>query len=179
MSTSSSSGRSNQGFPRGGGAGVAHGTCRETMTSIPPFPQEILDYIVDILQDEPQTLRDCCLVAKSWAPRTRKHLFAHVTFNSPSRLEAWKKTFLDHTNSPASYTRPLLVISVGVVITSADVDENSWVLAFSNVVRLTVRNGMRPGLLQLSTDSPQFMHLSRSRRSSPLCVSYRSSWTWK
>ena len=162
---------------------MAHGTCRETMMSIPPLPQEILDYIVDILQDEPQTLRDCCLVAKSWAPRTRKHLFAHVTFNSPSRLEAWKKTFPDHTNSPASYTRSLLVISVGVVITSADVDENSWVLAFSNVVRLTVRNGMRdPGFCsvqQLSTDSPQFMHLSRSRRYLPLCVSYRSSWTWK
>ena len=122
---------------------MAHGTCRETMMSIPPLPQEILDYIVDILQDEPQTLRDCCLVAKSWAPRTRKHLFTHVTFNSPSRLDAWKKTFPDHTNSPASYTRSLLVISVGVVITSADVDENSWVLAFSNVVRLTVRNGMR------------------------------------
>ncbi|KAF9645264.1 hypothetical protein BDM02DRAFT_3073690, partial [Thelephora ganbajun] len=44
------------------------------------LPPEILDYIVDLLHDEPETLKQCCLVSKSWVSRTRKHLFANVEF---------------------------------------------------------------------------------------------------
>ncbi|KAF9642961.1 hypothetical protein BDM02DRAFT_3104213, partial [Thelephora ganbajun] len=46
----------------------------------PHLPPEILDYIVDFLYNEPETLKQCCLVSKSWVPRTRKHLFADINF---------------------------------------------------------------------------------------------------
>ena len=57
------------------------------------LPPEILDYIIDLLYDEVETLGECCLVSKSWVPRTRKHLFAEVAFQAAAELELWKKTF--------------------------------------------------------------------------------------
>jgi len=44
------------------------------------LPPEILDLIVDHLHDEPTALKACCLVSKSWVPRTWNHLFALVEF---------------------------------------------------------------------------------------------------
>ncbi|KAF9643160.1 hypothetical protein BDM02DRAFT_3081141, partial [Thelephora ganbajun] len=44
------------------------------------LPPEILDYIIDLLHDKPETLKQCCLVSKSWVSRTRKHLFADIEF---------------------------------------------------------------------------------------------------
>ncbi|KAF9644805.1 hypothetical protein BDM02DRAFT_3066647, partial [Thelephora ganbajun] len=44
------------------------------------LPPEILDYIVDFLHDTPETLKQCCLVSKSWVSRTRKSLFADIEF---------------------------------------------------------------------------------------------------
>jgi len=74
-------------------------------SSIPP---EIHDLIVDHLLDEPTALKACCLVSKSWIQRTRKHLFARVKFRPfDHRVESWKKTFPDPTNSPAHHTRSL------------------------------------------------------------------------
>ncbi|KAF9789198.1 hypothetical protein BJ322DRAFT_1000595, partial [Thelephora terrestris] len=51
---------------------------------LPYLPPEILDLVTDNLSDEPSTLKACCLVSKSWVPRTRKHLFASVKFNQDS-----------------------------------------------------------------------------------------------
>ena len=48
-----------------------------------PFPQEILDLIIDHLHDEPATLKTSCLVSKAWVQRARKHLFAHIVLDSP------------------------------------------------------------------------------------------------
>ena len=72
-----------------------------------PLPPEILDLIVDHLHDEPTTLRACCLVSKSWIPRTRRHLFARVEFRSSRLFKLWMKAFPDSSNSPAHYTRSL------------------------------------------------------------------------
>ena len=54
----------------------------------PYLPQETLDYIVDLLHDEPETLRERCLLSKPWIPRTRKHLFAdnQVPFRTRARV---------------------------------------------------------------------------------------------
>jgi len=38
--------------------------------SNPYLPPEILDYIVDLLHNSPNALKECCLVSKSWIPRT-------------------------------------------------------------------------------------------------------------
>ncbi|KAF9644347.1 hypothetical protein BDM02DRAFT_3103092, partial [Thelephora ganbajun] len=51
------------------------------ITTVHPYlPPETLDYIVDFLHDNRETLEQCCLVSKSWVPRARKHLFADIKF---------------------------------------------------------------------------------------------------
>jgi len=57
--------------------------------SNPGLPPEILDYIVDFLHDNQNALKRCCLVSKSWIPRTRKHLFADIRFEDGTSLELW------------------------------------------------------------------------------------------
>lgn len=106
-----------------------------TQTTIlnPCFPHEILDYIIDILHDEPETLKQCCLVSRSWVPRTRKHLFADIKLHSPNNLKSWMKTFPDPVNSPAYHACALEIVCVVV-----DSGESDWIQRFSHVERLTV-----------------------------------------
>jgi len=104
------------------------------------LPLEILDCIVDLLHDKPETLKQCCLVSKSWVPRTRKHLFACIKFSTERDLEAWKKTFPDPASSPAYHTRTLSIRCIHVV-TAADAEEGGWIQAFSHVVQLEVWGG--------------------------------------
>jgi len=98
------------------------------------LPPEMLDYTIDLLHNEQETLKRCCLVSKSWVPRTRKYLFAHIRFQSLSDLRAWKETFPDPENSPAYHTHSLLV-SYPRGITA---EEGDWIRMFSSVVRLAV-----------------------------------------
>ena len=44
------------------------------------LPPEIFDLIVEHLREERTTLKVCCVVAKSWVPRARRHLFTRVEF---------------------------------------------------------------------------------------------------
>jgi len=108
--------------------------------SDPQLPPEILDYTIDLLHDEPETLKQCCLVSKSWVPRTRIHLFADIEFHSASDLESWKKTFPDVTNSPARHTHTLFV-GCSQSVVAADAEEGGWIRAFSEVKRLNLDNG--------------------------------------
>ena len=126
--------------------------------SNPYLPRETLDYIVDLLQHEPETLKECCLVSKPWIPRTRKHLFATIEFISVNDLESWKKTFSDPLNSPARYTHTLFFRSAGVVA-AAGAGTGSLVQAFSQVVRLELSASdakplMRFGTLETTSLAP-------------------------
>ena len=103
--------------------------------SIPRLPPEILDHIADILHDEPEALKECCLVSKSWVPRTQKHLFANIELRSEGDLESWKKAFPDPSNSPAHHTHTLKIGGTQV-IRAADVGEGGWIQAFSRVASL-------------------------------------------
>jgi len=105
--------------------------------SNPRLPREIFDYTVDLLHDEPDTLKRCCLVSRSWVPRTRKHLFANIRFYFLDDLEAWKETFPDPANSPAHHTYSLYV-GCPEFVTVADVEEGGWVRTFTRVVHLGV-----------------------------------------
>jgi len=99
------------------------------------LPPEILDLIIDHLPYDPTILKTCCVVSKSWVPRTRKHLFALVEFDaSTSQFSLWKKSFPDPSNSPAHHTRTLCVY--GPHGTSA----GGWIRAFHNVVNLRLSN---------------------------------------
>ena len=112
-----------------------------TMTN-PYLVQEIIDYTIDLLHDDPETLKRCCLVSKSWVPRTRKHLFSHIQFRSPSDLEAWKKTFTDVANPPAYHVRTL-VVGCPRFVTASDAEEGGWIRAFSGVTSLEVNSVAR------------------------------------
>ena len=121
------------------------------------LPPEILDYIADLLHDKSETLRGCCLVSKSWIPRTRKHVFADISFHSPADLELWKKTPPDHSSSPAHRTQTLLV-GCPEVATVVDVGEGGWIQTF--FTRCIVGGAGQPserqqpgGLSPHSTDS--------------------------
>ena len=64
----------------------------EALSFLPPkrrcrIPQETLDYTMGLLHDEPETLKECCIVSKPWIPRTRKHSFADIKFSSADNPE--------------------------------------------------------------------------------------------
>ena len=101
------------------------------------LPQEVRDYIVDHFYDDPETLKRCCLISKSWVPRARKHLFSIVTFKSAD-YSKWRKTFPDLMNSPAHHTRTL---TVDGALGSAE--EIWWIQSFSRVERLIVERTPR------------------------------------
>ena len=87
--------------------------------------------------DRRDTLEACCLVSKSWVPRTRKHLFADVKFRSPAHLKLWKEAFPDQSNSPACHTHTLLV-ACPEEVTTADAEQGGWIRSFSRVERFEV-----------------------------------------
>jgi hypothetical protein len=105
--------------------------------STPHLPEEILDHIVDYLHGAEDVLRNCCLVSKSWIPRTRWHLFADIAFPIVESLQSWKETFPDPSTSPAHYAKTLSV-GCSEVVTAADAEEGGWIRDFSSVVHLEV-----------------------------------------
>jgi hypothetical protein len=107
--------------------------------SVPHLLPEILDYIADLLHAKPETLKRCCLVSKSWIPRTRKHLFADIRFRTKERLKLWKKTFPDPSTSPARYAKTLF-IECSQVVVAADAEPGGWITGFSRVVHFGVHS---------------------------------------
>ena len=110
--------------------------------SSPRLPQEISDYIIDLLRDKLTTLGRCCLVSKSWIHPTRKHLFAEITFRTPHDIKVWKQVFPDPADSPARYARSMRIDSMQVVIMVIS-EGDGWIRAFCNVVELELRDGTR------------------------------------
>ena len=105
--------------------------------SSPYLPPEILDDIVDLLQDNPNALKGCCLVSKSWIPRTRKHLFTKVKLITEEHVESWKAMFSDPSTSPAHFARSLGVGRAGA-IAAADAEADGWLSDFTHIVHLDV-----------------------------------------
>ena len=132
--------------------------------SIPP---EIFDLIVGWLRNEPTTLEACCLVSKSWVPRTRRYLFASIHFFEPrSSILSWMKVFSNPSGSPAQYTRNL-------TISEPLNAESSWIRSFHHVEKLTVytvrfEDSSEVSLVQLHGLSPSLESLCLSHRSLPL-----------
>jgi hypothetical protein len=95
------------------------------------LPQDITDYILDHLHDQPETLMQCCLVSRSWIQASRKHLFGQVSFNSSTLLERWERAFPDPLNSPVIHTCHLVVNGPNVFAKVPG--ECDWTQAFSRV----------------------------------------------
>ena len=107
----------------------------QTTMTIPSLPQETLDFIVDLLLDEPEALKACCLSSKLWIPRARKHLFAKIELRSKKDFESWKKAFPDPSNSPADHTHTISV-RCAPLVSMADVRAGGLIQTFPRVVRL-------------------------------------------
>jgi len=103
--------------------------------SSPRLLEELLDQVVDQLHGTEDALRNCGLVSKSWIPRTRRHLFAEIQFDTEQKLELWKETFPDPSTSPANYTKSL-VIQCLYSVTAADAEAGGWITGFSHIVHL-------------------------------------------
>jgi len=101
----------------------------------PSLPREILDHTVDLLHDDQDALKACCLVSESWVPRAREHLFTKIEFNLEKHLESWKKTFPAPSTSPAHYAKTL-IIRCAAVVTVGDAEAGGWIRGFSRLVRL-------------------------------------------
>jgi hypothetical protein len=104
----------------------------------PYLPAEMLDHVVDHLRDTKDALRNCSLVAKSWVPRTRKHLFADIEFPTAKSIQSWKEAFPDPSTSPARYTKTLFV-DCPKVDTAPEAEMGCWINGFSRVEHLEVR----------------------------------------
>ena len=105
----------------------------------PHLPPEILDYIADLLRDDLEALEKCCLVSKSWIPRTRKHLFAEVELSTEEHLESWTKTFLDPSTSPVCFVKSLRAECAHVIeAAGAGGEAGGWLGDFSHIVHLGV-----------------------------------------
>jgi len=123
--------------------------------SNPHLPPETLNYIVDTLHNERTTLQNYCLVVKSWVPRSRKHLFAHVGFAYPRDLELWEQTFSDPSNSPAYYTRTPCWLAALTFSRWQMQKRDGWIQTFSHVVRLCVdSSGRNPNNSDISRPVP-------------------------
>ena len=131
------------------------------------LPPELLDYLFDLLHEEPETLKYCCLISKSWVPRIRKHLFATVEFRFASDLESWKKTFPDPANSPAYHTHTLIVGCPRLVV-EADAEEGGWIRAFSRVTRLELDNGTH--YISEEVSLAPFFNFSPALKSLRVCI---------
>jgi hypothetical protein len=114
----------------------------------PDLPAELLDLIADLLHDASDALKNCCLVSKSWIPRTRRHLFAKVLFRNTKDLQSWKTTFPDPFTSPACYTRNLSVRFCPVAI-AAGGEEGGWIQTFSRTVHFEIGTHSEPATFLL------------------------------
>ena len=100
------------------------------------LPPEILDLIIDYLHDESTTLKACCLASKSLVPRSRRHIFARIEFDSAkSSIESWTRAFPDPSNSPAHYTRRLCIRDPEAFSASL----STWTRSFRHVQELSVK----------------------------------------
>jgi len=127
----------------------------------PPLPSDVFDLIVDQLDDKPDQLRACCLVSRSWVPRTRKHLFASVTFDtSQSSIRRWKEIFPDPSTAPAQYTRSVVCFGLTPVIAESML---AWTHSFRRLVELqlwtSALDNDQVSLIQLSGLSPTLRSL--------------------
>ena len=120
----------------------------------PRLPAELLDHIVDLLHDEEDALKSCCLASRSWISRTRRHLFDNIRFHTAWNVESWKDAFPDPSTSPACYTKTLF-IGFPQFVTAVDAGERGWISTFSQVIHLELSaKGKDPNLSPFHGFSP-------------------------
>ena len=135
------------------------------------LPPEILDLIVDHLRDKPSALKKCCVLSKSWVPRTRRYLFARIRFHYTKRsIKSWKLVFPDPSDSLAHHACTLFLREKNPSAL-ADPDVGCWIRTFYRVESLHVNTlGRNHGFsfVQFHGFSPTLRSLTLSHTSTPL-----------
>lgn len=70
------------------------------------LPQELVENIVDCLSDDRPVLETCSLVATTWLPRSRHHLFNRVSLNSEN-VKRWCSAIRPGPDGPSNLVRKL------------------------------------------------------------------------
>lgn len=68
--------------------------------------QELTDYIIDFLHDDPDTLRQVSLVSKAWLDRSRHHLFETLSIKSTKFVDL----DLADLATPCKYVKRLIYL---------------------------------------------------------------------
>ena len=134
------------------------------------FPPEVCDLVVGHLHNDVKTLKSCCLVSKSWVPRSRTHLFACVEFNFNSKrsIEVWRKLFPNPSESPARHAR-ILKIANSSVLKTAVTSALPWIHPFRHLVELRLSDFI---LVSKPISVVQLLGLSPALKSLSLCGIY-------
>lgn len=101
------------------------------------LPSEIVDSIIDLLKGDTKALKECCLVSRSWVPRTRKYLFEEIGFWSRGKIDKWKRAFPVSAGSLAHYVRSLR-IDWGTPVDDEYEENEKWIRSFTNLTKLRV-----------------------------------------
>lgn len=68
------------------------------------LPQELVEYIIDFLHDDPITLNACSLTGHAWCSAARQHTFGTINISTKSHIAS-----LEKSNGPFSYTQTLSI----------------------------------------------------------------------
>ena len=131
--------------------------------SPPALEPGVLELIIGNLFDERKTLKNCCVVSKSWVPLARQYLFHTIEFDS-YKLRLWKKAFPDPSNSPALHTRYLDLSGRRTVI-GVGRHADPCIRSFCNVLGLILsfcagESQVQPLLVPYHGFSPNLKYLS-------------------
>ncbi|GJE94178.1 hypothetical protein PsYK624_103460 [Phanerochaete sordida] len=101
----------------------------QVIPGIDQVPQELLDYIMDLAQDDKPTLANCTLVLRQWIHRARCHLFSKTVVRNKQRLDSVSSflKFLSKDAPPSVTTsirslalnstgRPIIISSLASVL---------------------------------------------------------------
>ncbi|KAF9531086.1 hypothetical protein CPB83DRAFT_904673 [Crepidotus variabilis] len=88
---------------------------------VPRLPQELVNLLLDKLHTDKTTLRACALVASSWVPAARRHVFRRLDVQGQKRDASFTQ-FIDLLSSPlCTFARHIRCISI-----SGSFDNNPW-----------------------------------------------------
>ena len=127
------------------------------------LPRELIDEIICYLPiDEPQTLRNCSLVAKSWVHRSQKRLFETVTINK-STHSSWVDRILPGNIELLHHVRSLTYTVCGIVqlrYPTCRIDSLSdYLPSFRNLESLTLSSmDLRSDISQQLENFSTFQH---------------------
>ncbi|KZT70428.1 hypothetical protein DAEQUDRAFT_205612 [Daedalea quercina L-15889] len=107
--------------------------------SVPRLPPELWEQVIDHLQDDHPSLRECSLTCRTWVPATRYHLFDRIDFSSQHDILRFRDT-LDLSELAATdiarYVRCVAIVGLPLCRLSNQYDDGNALLLHDILIRL-------------------------------------------